>query len=92
MTLGVALCLTWGMTGTSTTPDTPTYRLIAEKLGRDPVEFIRELRAQTPPVPYAKIADAIKVKTGEYVTHEIPRRWLAQADAATQASEQEQAA
>lgn len=65
---------------TSTTPDTPTYKLVAEKLGRDPVEFIRERRNQVPPVPYAKIADEIKAKTGVYVTHEIPRRWLAQAD------------
>jgi hypothetical protein len=79
---------------TSTTPDTPTYKLVAEKLGRDPVEFIRERRNQQPPVPYAKIADEIKTRTKVYVTHEIPRRWLALADqaAAEAAAQAEKAA
>lgn len=63
-------------TPTSRVPDTPLYQLVAEKLGRDPVELIRERRAETPPVPYTKIRDEIVAETGLYLTHEAPRRWL----------------
>jgi hypothetical protein len=56
-------------------PDTPLYKLIAGKLGRDPVELIHERRQQTPPVSFAQIADEFRQVTGEYLTHELPRRW-----------------
>jgi len=63
-------------TPTPQVPQTALYMLIAAKLGRDPLAFIRERRAQDPPVPFAKIADEIKKATDVYVTHEVPRRWF----------------
>ncbi len=79
------------MAQTPTTPQrTPTalYQLVAARLGRDPVEFIRERRTQKPPVPYNRIATEI-IETCNagvtdptlrvYITHEIPRRWYLQA-------------
>lgn len=70
----------------TTSPKAPTalYQLVRERLGRDPVDFIRERRTQIPPVPYNRIADEIKALCNKgvtdpakyvYITHEIPRRW-----------------
>lgn len=61
---------------------TALYRLVAEKIGRDPLDLIRERRAQDPPVPYARIRDELVRLSGEYVTHEAPRRWHQQWQAA----------
>lgn len=61
-------------------PDTPLYKLVAEKLGRDPIAYIRERRAAG--VAFARITDEIKHETDVYLTHEAPRRWLRSADAA----------
>ena len=72
---------------TPTTPavQTALYRLVAQKIGRDPLKLISERRAETPPVPYARIRDELVELSGEYITHEAPRRWhqqaMAQADA-----------
>jgi hypothetical protein len=68
---------------TPTVPNTALYQLVAERLGRDPLEFIRELRELQPPTSYARIADEIKSicnadpkRLPVYITHEVPRRWL----------------
>jgi hypothetical protein len=49
--------------------------LLAQKLERDPIEYITELRRGPNPLPYAKIADRITSDTGLYVTQELARRW-----------------
>lgn len=62
---------------------TPLYKLVASRLGQSPIEFILNERAQTPPVPYAKIAEKIRQRCNENqspsaqvdLTHEAPRRW-----------------
>jgi len=80
-------------TPTSTTePDTSLYKLIAEKLGRDPLELICERRQETPPVPYTKIRDELVKATGTYLTHEAPRRWYRQHMLAKARQEQEASA
>lgn len=58
------------------TPGTPTYLLLADRLGQDPLEFIWQRRTATPPASYPKIAVELRERTKIYVTHEIPRRWL----------------
>lgn len=64
---------------TSSVPTTPLYQLLAEKLGRDPLEVIHEMRSQTPPAPYTKIRDElVRLSGGIYLTHEAPRRWYGQ--------------
>lgn len=55
------------------TPNTPTYRLLAQKLGRDPLLLIHQRRAAG--MSYARIAEELRQETGEYITHEVPRRW-----------------
>lgn len=62
-------------TPTPQVPPTPLYQLLAEKLGRDPLDFIHQRRSQRPPVPYTKIRDELFHLTGIYLTHEAPRRW-----------------
>lgn len=62
------------------TPDTPTYKLLAEKMGRDPLDYIRERRSTTPPTAFARIADEMRDASDEYITHEVPRRWLREAE------------
>lgn len=66
-------------------PDTPLYKLVAARLGRDPLDLIRERRAQDPPVPFARITQEILAVCNQrltgtanevYFTHEAPRRWL----------------
>ena len=52
---------------------TPLYRLVKEKLGRDPIEFARERRREG--LSWARIADVVKDKTNEYLTPEALRRW-----------------
>lgn len=61
--------------------------LVAERLGRDPVDLIRQRRSEG--VAFARITDEIKLicnkdlQPGQeevYLTLEAPRRWLAQAD------------
>lgn len=87
LTCAAAAWLTWKManqTPTSQVPTTPLYMLVAEKLGRDPIEMIRERRNETPPVPFTKIRDELMKTTQVYLTHEAPRRWLRQADEAQQ--------
>lgn len=65
-------------------PDTPLYKLVAARLGRDPLDLIRERRAQNPPVPFARITIEILAACNAkvtnpadqvYFTHEAPRRW-----------------
>lgn len=52
---------------------TALYRLIREKLGRDPIEYARERREAG--LSWARIADEVKTQTGEYLTPEALRRW-----------------
>jgi hypothetical protein len=65
---------------------TPTYELVAVKLGMDPLTFIKEKRAGATPMPFARIADEIERLTGVYVTDELPRRWLKAAEEADTAA------
>lgn len=85
----MALWLTFGM-ATSTSPpanvpDTPLYKLVSDRLGRDPLEYIRERRAETPPMPFVRITIEMMAICNRgakneadrvYFTHEVPRRWL----------------
>lgn len=77
---------------TTTTPlaDRPTYKLVASRLGMDPVKFVRDRRSATPPVSFVRIRDEMMEICNRGVTdpdqkiqltHEIPRRWLRIADA-----------
>lgn len=61
------------------------YKLVTARLGRDPIEFIKEKRELTPPMPWVKIRDAMLAICNEGVTdpaelveltHEVPRRWM----------------
>lgn len=72
-------------TPTSRRPDTPLFKLVSDRLGRDPIEFIAQRRAQTPPVAFVRIANEIleicnagvrNPADRVYLTHEVPRRWL----------------
>lgn len=57
-------------------------RLVAERLGVDPVSVACELRAQTPPMAWNRIAQVIMQRTaldGQepiYLTQEAVRRWV----------------
>lgn len=81
---------------TQRTPQTPLYKLVAERLGEDPIEFIRARRAGANPMPFARIAEQIREQCNEgrtdeiYVSHEVPRRWLSLGNAAEAAREPEQ--
>lgn len=58
-------------------PDSNLRKLIAQKLGRDPIEYALERRASTtPPLAWNRIANELKDKTGEYLTQEAVRRWV----------------
>lgn len=71
--------------------DRPTYKLVASRLGTDPLEFIRARRGQTPPVSFVKIRDEMLEICNRGITdpaerveltHEVPRRWLMAAEGA----------
>lgn len=74
-----------------TLTDRPMYKLVAARLGEEPIAFIRVRRSQTPPMSYVRIRDEILEICNRGVTdpaerieltHEVPRRWLMAADAA----------
>lgn len=85
-------------TSTSTpanVPDTPLYKLVSDRLGRDPLGYIRERRAETPPMPFVKITIAMleicnrgvkHTADRVYFTHEVPRRWLLAAERSSEAA------
>lgn len=81
-------------------PNTALYKLVSDRLGRDPLELIRERRSQTPPMPFVRIAHEIlevcnrggKNRSDHvYLTHEVPRRWLIAADRAAERAAAESA-
>jgi hypothetical protein len=71
-------------------PDQARLRaLVAERLGEDPITYVRRLRASTtPPMSWNRIAQLIQNETGLYITQEAPRRWIRKDDARL-AAEQE---
>jgi predicted metallopeptidase len=75
---------------TPTTPKTALYMLVAERLGRDPIDLIRQRRSEG--VAFARITDEIKAICNQlgqepvYLTLEAPRRWLAWSDQQNEAS------
>lgn len=77
------------LTPTSTVPDSPLRALVAEKLGRDPIEYARERREQG--LSWARIADELKAATDVYLTQEAVRRWIRRADARAAAEAQKAA-
>lgn len=65
-------------TAPAAVPD-PAYlrALVAERLGRDPIEYAIELRASTQPaMAWNRIAQIIQNATGLYLTQEAVRRWV----------------
>lgn len=60
----------------------PLYQLLAEKLGRDPVEDIRKRRAAGE--SWRKITHAYLLEQGVSVTDVTLRSWVAQAEQAEQ--------
>lgn len=74
-------------------PDSNLRKLIAEKLGRDPIEYALERRASTvPPLAWNRIADELKELTGEYLTQEAVRRWVRAHERAKAQAQQQEAA
>lgn len=72
---------------TTTIPDSNLRKLVAEKLGRDPIEYALERRASaTPPLAWNRIAQEIQQKTGIYLTQEAVRRWVRAYNKATAAT------
>jgi hypothetical protein len=65
--------------------DRPMYKLVASRLGCDPIEFIQKRRGNSPPATFVAIRDEMMeiINRGVtnpndriYITHEVPRRWL----------------
>lgn len=56
-------------------PVTPTYSLVQTLLRQSPVEFIYDRRV-VDGMSFPKIAGLIRERTGQYVTHELVRRWF----------------
>lgn len=78
---------------TTNIPDSNLRKLVAEKLGRDPIEYALERRASVaPPLAWNRIAQEIQTLTGIYLTQEAVRRWVRAYNRAMDAVEQEQAA
>jgi hypothetical protein len=67
---------------TTAEPDPARLRaLVAERLGVDPIAYVRALRASTtPPMSWNRIAQEIQNVTGLYITQEAPRRWIRKDD------------
>lgn len=63
-------------------PDPARLRaLVGERLGVDPIAYVRALRASTtPPMSWNRIAQEIQNETGLYITQEAPRRWIRKDD------------
>lgn len=66
------------------------YKLVASRLGQEPLVFIWTRRHQTPPVSFVRIRDEMLEICNRGVTdpadrveltHEVPRRWLMAAEA-----------
>jgi hypothetical protein len=75
-------------------PDPARLRaLVGERLGVDPIAYVRALRCSTtPPMSWNRIAQEIQNETGLYITQEAPRRWIRKDDARLAAEQGEQAA
>lgn len=61
----------------------PTYLRdeVGRKLGRDPIAYVRELRAsEEPPMAWNRIAQRIIDETEIYLTQEAVRRWIRKDD------------